>query len=122
MGLRVYSDDEVRAKLKQDLPGWTLDGNWIRRRYQTDGWQTSLQLAMTIGFLAEAANHHPDLLVTWGAVDVKIQTHTERAITDKDLEFAREVEAVVLWRPSSDGPFRGGTRRGWVRGGDSVAR
>ena len=118
MTFKVYGDDEVRTKLERELTGWTLEGTWIRRRYLTDGWQTSLQLATTIGYLAEAAYHHPDLVVTHDAVIVKLQTHTERAITDKDLEFARHVDEVVLWRPAPDGPFGGGAKRPWVRPDD----
>ena len=73
-----------------------------------------MQLVKAIGYVAEAANHHPDLVVTWGHVELRVQTHTERAITDKDLEFARQIDAAVLWRPSREGALGGGTRRAWV--------
>ena len=52
-----------------------------------------------IGYIAEAAYHHPDLAVTWGKVWVKLKTHSAGGITDKDFALAKKIEEVVLWRP-----------------------
>src|SRR5688500_1764523 len=57
---RTYSETEIAERLKE-LPGWYLEGGWIRRVYKTDGWPTTLMLVNAIGYLAEAAYHHPDL-------------------------------------------------------------
>ena len=40
---RVYSEAEVEARLKQDLPHWFLKDGWIRRKYKTSGWKGTLQ-------------------------------------------------------------------------------
>lgn len=116
--LKVYSEDEVRQKLEQELPGWYLEGGWIRRYYKTDGWQATLMLVNTIGYLAEAAYHHPDLAVSWAKVWVKLQTHSAGGITDKDFELAKKIEEVVLWRPAKESVFEGGTPNKWVRSGE----
>ncbi|MEK7799457.1 MAG: 4a-hydroxytetrahydrobiopterin dehydratase, partial [Acidobacteriota bacterium] len=60
----VLPDDVVSARLEKELPGWKLQDGWIRRKYSTDGWPTTLMLVNAIGFLSEAAYHHPDLEVT----------------------------------------------------------
>ncbi len=114
--LKAYSEDEVREKLAAELPGWYLEGRWIRRQYKTDGWQATMMLVNTIGYLAEAAYHHPDLEVTWAKVWVKLMTHSNNGITDKDFELAKQIEAVALWRPDKDSVFAGGTPNKWVRG------
>ncbi len=57
-------------------------------------------LVNAIGYVAEAAYHHPDLTVTWAKVWVKLQTHSAGGITDKDFELARKIEDIVLWRPA----------------------
>jgi len=36
---RVYSDAEVEARLKQELPHWFLEKGWIRRKYKTHSWK-----------------------------------------------------------------------------------
>jgi 4a-hydroxytetrahydrobiopterin dehydratase len=110
-----YDDAQIAEQLKE-LPGWYYENGWIRRQYQTDGWPTTLMLVNAIGFLAEAAYHHPDLAVTWAKVWVKLQTHTAGGITDKDLELARQIERLVLWRPH--GGALEGTPNKFVRGGD----
>lgn len=114
---RTYTDAEVTERLAADLPGWYLENGWIRRVYATDGWATTLMLVNAIGFLAEAADHHPDLAVTWARVTVKLNTHSAAGITDQDLLLARRIEDIVLWRPAEGSPFKGRPPR-WVRGGD----
>ncbi len=114
--LPVLSDEEVERRLGEELPDWWYEGRWIRRRYNTDGWLTTLALVNTIGYLAEAAWHHPDLEVTWGKVWVKLRTHASNGITERDLALARRIEATVLWRPAPGEPMEG-TPNKWVRGG-----
>ncbi|MEW5959778.1 MAG: 4a-hydroxytetrahydrobiopterin dehydratase [Chloroflexota bacterium] len=115
--LKVYSEAEIQAKLAQELPGWFLEGKWIQRQYKTDGWPATLMLVNTIGYVAEAAFHHPDLEVSWAKVGVKLQTHSAAGVTDKDFELAKKIESVVLWRPEPDSVFKGGTPNKWVRAG-----
>src|SRR2546428_12975187 len=73
-------------------------------------------LVNAIGYIAEAAYHHPDLSVTWGRVIVKLQNHAAGGITDKDFELARKIEEVVLWRPK--GGALEGTPNKFLRSGD----
>lgn len=113
---KTYSEAETTEKLKE-LPGWYYEDGWIRRQYKTDGWPTTLMLVNMIGYLAEAAYHHPDLTVTWAKVWVKLQNHAAGGITDKDFELARKIEDAALWRPR--GGALEGTPNKFVRGGDA---
>lgn len=116
----TYSEAEIAERL-QALPGWYFEDKWIRRQYKTDGWPTTLMLVNTIGYLAEAAYHHPDLSVSWAKVGVKLATHSAGGITAKDFELARQIEDVALWRPAPGGSAGGGltgTPNKFVRGGD----
>ena len=112
----VYAEAEIPAKLaEQGLTGWYLEDGWLRRKYNTEGWLTTLALVNAIGYLAEAAWHHPDLAVTWGKLWVKLKTHSAGGITDKDFALARQIEAAVLWRPPAGGPLDGNPNK-WVKG------
>jgi 4a-hydroxytetrahydrobiopterin dehydratase len=113
---RTYSEAETAERL-QALPGWYFEDGWIRRVYKTDGWPTTLMLVNAIGYLAEAAYHHPDLSVTWARVTVKLSTHSAGGITQKDFDLARQIEDVALWRPAAGGALTG-TPNKFVRGGD----
>jgi len=112
----TFDEAQIAEQLRA-LPGWYFEDGWIRRVYKTDGWHTTLMLVNAIGYLAEAAYHHPDLSVTWGRITVKLSTHSAGGITAKDIALARKIEDVVLWRPESGGALEG-TPNKWVRSGD----
>jgi 4a-hydroxytetrahydrobiopterin dehydratase len=100
MTQRMLDEAEVRARLARELPRWTVEGGALVRRYRTTGWRGSMLVAGAVGHLAEAAWHHPDLLVRWGGVEVRLWTHDAGGITAKDLALARRIEEVVAWRPA----------------------
>src|SRR5438552_15882192 len=113
----VYTAEEVQARIAEmGLTGWYLEDGWLRRKYNTDGWPTTLMLVNAIGYLAEAAWHHPDLAVTWGKVWVKLKTHSAGGLTDKDFALAKKIEEIVLWRPQPGGALEG-TPNKFVQGG-----
>lgn len=115
---QVYAESEIPAKLvEHGLSGWYLEDGWLRRKYTTDGWATTLMLVNAVGYLAEAAWHHPDLAVSWAKVWIKLKTHSAGGITDKDFELAKQIEATVLWRPPEGSPLDG-TPNKFVRGGE----
>ena len=67
---RVYSDAEVEERLKKELPHWTLERGWIRRKYRTHNWKSTLMVINTIGHLSEVAFHHPDITASFAWVEV----------------------------------------------------
>ncbi|HET8648856.1 MAG TPA: 4a-hydroxytetrahydrobiopterin dehydratase [Gemmatimonadales bacterium] len=109
---KTYSESELQ-ELLGSLPGWHFAEGQIRRTYVTDGWRTTLMVVNAIGFVAEAADHHPDLMVSWGRLTVGLNTHSAGGITDKDIALAREIERTVLWRP--DNALTGRSDQ-WIRG------
>jgi 4a-hydroxytetrahydrobiopterin dehydratase len=105
----VYSEEQVRQRLAAELPHWTYENGWIRRKYRTEGWKATLMVVNTVGHLAEAAWHHPDLAVSYAFVVVKLCTHSAKGITDKDFALARKIEDVVHWQPRLEGGALEGT-------------
>lgn len=106
---KVYSDEEVKARLQKELPHWYLEDGWIRRKYRTSGWKATLMVVNTVGHLAEAAWHHPDLTVSYAFVIVKLVNHAAKGITDKDFELAKKIENVIQWQPGKEGGALPGT-------------
>lgn len=103
------ADAEVKARLAADLPQWKLEDGWIRRTYKTSSWKGTLMVINTVGHLAEAAWHHPDLTASYAWVEVRLMTHTAKGITPKDLALASKIEQVVCWQPGSEGGGLEGT-------------
>ena len=106
---KTYTDEEVRERLKRELPHWTSSDGHILRRYETSGWKATLMVVNAIGHLAEAAWHHPDLRVAWAWVEVALKTHSANGITDKDFALAGKIEEVVMWQPGREGGALEGT-------------
>lgn len=96
---QLYNDEEIETRLKEELPNWYYEGGWIRRRYKTSGWKGTLMVVNTVGHLAEAAWHHPDLTASYAFVIVKLMNHAAKGITDKDFELAKKIEEVIQWQP-----------------------
>lgn len=107
--LSVISDDDIRSRLAAELPHWYLENGWIRRKYRTEGWKGTLMVVNTIGHLAEAAWHHPDLAVSYAFVIVKLTTHSSKGVTERDFALARKIEDVVQWQPAREGGVLEGT-------------
>ncbi len=99
---RTYSDDEIQTRLKRELPHWYLENGWIRRKYKTHSWKGTLMVINTVGHLAEAAWHHPDITASYAWVEVRLQNHAAKGITDKDFALARKIEEVLMWQPGRE--------------------
>lgn len=106
---KTYTDDEVEARLKSELPHWYLENGWIRRKYKTSGWKSTLMIVTTVGHLAEVAFHHPDMSLSYAFVIVKLTNHAAKGITNKDFELAHKIEDVIMWQPGKEGGALVGT-------------
>jgi pterin-4a-carbinolamine dehydratase len=80
----------------------------------TPGWPHTLMLANTIGYVSEAAWHHPDLELGYAQVVVKLQTHRVKGITGNDVELARKIHEIALWKPEPGASLQGFPKN-WVR-------
>jgi 4a-hydroxytetrahydrobiopterin dehydratase len=110
--LRVLSDEEIQQRLQQ-LPQWEYREGWLRRKYRTPGYAHTLLLANAIGYISEAAYHHPDLTLGYAELTVKLQTHKVRGITELDFELAKRIEQLATWKPEPGSPLPGFPKK-WV--------
>lgn len=88
-------DDSALQSILANLDGWEHNGGWLIRTYKTDGWRSSMLIVNAISFLAEAADHHPDVGLHWGSVDVRLQTHSAGGVTLKDTALADQIEQLI---------------------------
>ncbi len=88
------SDDEIAAALATSE--WTREGDAITRDFERDDFAAAMTLAVRAGELAEAANHHPDILVHgWNHVRFTLSTHSEGGITQADLDLAGQIDGAT---------------------------
>jgi 4a-hydroxytetrahydrobiopterin dehydratase len=88
--------DKVEAQHRlKSLAGWELEGASIRRRYTFDGFPEALAFVVRLGFDAEAADHHPDILVNYKRVTLTYTTHSEGGLTEKDFAGAANASELA---------------------------
>ncbi|MGH8983902.1 MAG: 4a-hydroxytetrahydrobiopterin dehydratase [Acidimicrobiia bacterium] len=92
--MAVLSDDEISTGLGA-LPGWARAGDAIEKTFELGSFPDAIAFVTRVGFLAEAADHHPDLDVRWRKVKVALSTHAAGGITAKDFDLAGEIEGVA---------------------------
>ena|SRR2546430_13194876 len=90
----LLSDNEIRTGLAT-LPGWERRDDEIEKVFELPSFPDAIAFVTRVGFLAEKADHHPDLDIRWRKVRAALSTHSEGGITAKDLSLAGEIEAVA---------------------------
>ena len=112
MAYEVLTEEQLKTALA-DLPGWEVRDGWLRRTFNTPGWSHTLMLAQTIAYLADAAYHHPDLKLGYAACTVLLQTHKVKGLTMHDVELAKKITEVALWKPPEGSALEGYPKK-WV--------
>ena len=86
------------ATLLTDLTGWSVTDGMLTKSYDTNGWPFTMLVVGAVAFLAESADHHPDLVVTWPRVTVKLSSHDAGGLTTRDFDLARKIDETVRTR------------------------
>jgi len=84
------TSDQVTAELAA-TPGWELADGQITRTVTRKDFRDSLLFVNAVGFLAERANHHPDIFVSWNKVTLTLVTHSAGGLTANDFALARQI-------------------------------
>ncbi|HEX9353047.1 MAG TPA: 4a-hydroxytetrahydrobiopterin dehydratase [Streptosporangiaceae bacterium] len=91
MGL--LSEDEIGTELAS-LPAWTRAGDSITCTVTLADFRAALLYAGAVAYLAERANHHPDVLIQWNKVTLTLSTHSAGGLTAADFSLARQISAL----------------------------
>ena len=88
------SAKKVTARLK-GLPGWTRKKDALVRQFTFESFPDAIAFVTRLAFDAQAADHHPDLLISYRKVTVTWSTHSAGGITDKDFAGARQSDTIA---------------------------
>lgn len=84
---------EVSAAVEE--AGWRVLLQTVQASFETGSLAAGLAFAARIGVAADAANHHPDLTITYPRVHVRLTTHDAGGLTDRDVDLARTISAIA---------------------------
>jgi 4a-hydroxytetrahydrobiopterin dehydratase len=88
------STSDVDTRLKT-LSGWSRQGDVISRQFVFKGFPDAVAFITRLAFDAEAADHHPDLQVSYRKVTVSWSTHDEGGVTEKDFNGVRQSDTIA---------------------------
>lgn len=73
---------------------WQIIGGKLHRELEFPDFISSINFVNKIANLAEARNHHPDILINYNKVTLELWTHTEGKISEKDYKLAEEIDKI----------------------------
>lgn len=88
-------DDEARTDFLAAHPAWSLDGETIARTFVFTDFNEAMGFVNRVALAAEVADHHPDIDIRWNKVTLVLSTHSENALTTKDLALATAIDGFV---------------------------
>lgn len=87
-------EDAIARELAA-LPGWERDRREIVRTYDRTDFNGSIAFVNAIAAAANAADHHPDLAVSWNRVTVRLSSHDAGGLTERDFRLARRIDELA---------------------------
>lgn len=91
-GIPALTSSEYEGLLSE-LNGWeVLEGKKLKKRYKFKNFRGAMDMAKKVAEIAEAQNHHPDLLVRWGELGIEIWTHAIGGLSENDFILAAKID------------------------------
>ena len=88
---RKLSEEEVQTELAK-LEGWELRDGRLRKQFTFRTFLRAIAFVNSVAYVAESVGHHPDITINYNKVTLRIITHSEGAITDRDFGLVAEIE------------------------------
>ena len=91
--MELLTEAQITAELAA-VPAWTRDGSAIIAVTERADFRDALLYVGAVAYLAEQANHHPDVLIQWNKVTLTLSTHSAGGLTGADFALARQVSSL----------------------------
>lgn len=92
--MTLLDDDDITARLEGGE--WRREGDEIVRDFKFDDFAQAIAFVNRVADAAEAANHHPDILVHgWNRVRLSVTNHSQGGLTDADFSLAKTIDGLV---------------------------
>lgn len=90
-------NDEERAKARAELPEWTAiaEPDGLSRRFTFADFSAAFGFMTRVAILAEKADHHPEWSNVYNRVDIVLTTHDAGGLSQRDVDLARAIDALI---------------------------
>jgi 4a-hydroxytetrahydrobiopterin dehydratase len=89
----LLTDEQISKRLG-DVPGWSRQGDSIVHEQTLADFRAAVLYVGAVAYLAEAANHHPDITIQWNKVTLTLSTHSAGGLTVNDFALAEQINQL----------------------------
>lgn len=90
--MKAISETEVKKFLSANLKSWSFDGTFISRNFKFSNFVNAFAFMTSVALQAEKAEHHPDWSNVYNTVNIKLNTHDAKGITQLDFDLAAIID------------------------------
>jgi 4a-hydroxytetrahydrobiopterin dehydratase len=91
---RLLKKSEIISGLGR-LEGWKYKARFITKTFEFERFMDGISFIERVAKVAEKQEHHPDIHVRYTTVTLSIQTHSKGGVTQRDLNLAEAIEAIL---------------------------
>ena len=91
--MELLTEDEIAGRLG-GVPGWARQGSNITTTITRGDFREAMLLTGAVAYLADQANHHPDILIQCNKVTLTLSTHSAGGLTAADFDLATKINAL----------------------------
>lgn len=89
-------DNDVIGDRLEDFPEWSQSGDTLQRTFVFDDFNEAMSFVNRVARLAEAQQHHPDILIRYNKVTLTLTTHDAGGVTKRDFTLAGSLNGVAV--------------------------
>jgi len=92
--MQKLDQSEIEKNLAT-VTGWAYEGGFLCKEIKFSNFKEAMAFMVQVAFEAEALNHHPDWSNVYNTVDIKLQTHFVKGISELDFKLASKIDSIL---------------------------
>ena len=92
--MAVLAESELQSQVA-GMEGWEVRDGALEKSYDRGDFDGSMAFVNGVAEAANAADHHPDISISWNTVDLTLSTHSEGGLTENDFELATRIDSLA---------------------------
>jgi 4a-hydroxytetrahydrobiopterin dehydratase len=88
-----YSANNIQDKINE-LKDWEFKNNGLDKAFKFKNFTEAMAFLIQVAFIAEKQNHHPEIWNVYNKVTLRLTTHDEDGVTDKDFKLAAAIDGL----------------------------
>ena len=87
---------ELMNKIQSDLNEWAIQNELLVKEFVFSTFQDAINFVNAVAKIADEADHHPDIFISYNKVKISLTTHDVGEISEKDYSLAKAIEILEV--------------------------